>query len=61
VLGDPRVALAWLANELRALGITLSRGQTVTTGTCFKPLELEPGDVVVADLGVIGRASVRFA
>jgi 2-keto-4-pentenoate hydratase len=61
VLGDPRVALAWLANELRALGITLRRGQTVTTGTCFKPLELEPGDVVVADLGVIGRASVRFA
>src|SRR6187455_849277 len=60
VLGDPRVALAWLANEVRALGITLARGQTVTTGTCFKPLELEPGDVVVADLGVIGRASVRF-
>ena len=25
VLGDPRVALAWLANELRELGITLAR------------------------------------
>ena len=60
VLGDPRVALAWLANELRGLGIPLRRGQTVTTGTCFKPLELEPGDVVTADLGVLGRASVRF-
>jgi 2-keto-4-pentenoate hydratase len=61
VLGDPRVALAWLANELRALGIPLRRGQTVTTGTCFKPLEVEPGDVVTADLGVLGRASLRFA
>jgi 2-keto-4-pentenoate hydratase len=60
VLGDPRVALAWLANELRALGIPLKAGQVVTTGTCFKPLELEPGDVVVADLGVLGRARVRF-
>ena len=60
VLGDPRVALAWLANELRALRIPLLRGQTVTTGTCFKPLELEPGDVVTADLGVLGRATVRF-
>ena len=60
VLGDPRIALAWLANELRALGITLRRGQVVTTGTCFKPLELEAGDVVVADLGVLGRASARF-
>lgn len=61
VLGDPRVALAWLANELRALAIPLRAGQTVTTGTCFKPLELEPGDLVTADLGVIGQASVRFA
>ncbi|HEY8242838.1 MAG: 2-keto-4-pentenoate hydratase [Vicinamibacteria bacterium] len=60
VLGDPRVALTWLANELRALGIPLRSGQTVTTGTCFKPLELEPGDVVTADLGVLGRATVRF-
>jgi hypothetical protein len=33
----------------------------VTTGTCFKPLEVEPGDVVTADLGVLGRATVRFA
>jgi 2-keto-4-pentenoate hydratase len=60
VLGDPRVALAWLANELRALGIPLRRGQTVTTGTCVKPLELESGDVVVADLGILGRARVSF-
>ena len=60
VLGDPRVALAWLVNELRGLGIALRRGETVTTGTCFKPLELEPGDTVVADLGVLGRAHVRF-
>lgn len=27
VLGDPRVALAWLANELRGLGITLRAGR----------------------------------
>ncbi len=34
VLGDPRMALAWLANELRQLGVTLKAGQIVTTGTC---------------------------
>src|SRR3954469_26008315 len=33
VLGDPRVALAWLANELRQLGINLKAGRVVTTGT----------------------------
>ncbi|HWA46224.1 MAG TPA: hypothetical protein VHA10_23610 [Hypericibacter adhaerens] len=60
VLGDPRIALAWLANELRALGITLGQGQTVITGTCVKPIEVEPGDHVVADLGVLGGLSIRF-
>ena len=32
VLGDPRVALTWLANELRGLGIPLRAGEVVTTG-----------------------------
>jgi len=60
VLGDPRTALAWLANELGGLGITLARGQIVITGTCVKPIEVEPGDRVVADLGELGGLSIRF-
>jgi len=61
VLGDPRVALAWLANELRALGITLRAGQVVTTGTCHPPLPITAGDVMEADFGPLGQVSVRFA
>jgi 2-keto-4-pentenoate hydratase len=60
VLGDPRLALAWLANELRGLGLTLARGQTVITGTCVKPMEVEAGDHIVADLGILGGLSIRF-
>src|SRR5215475_11055625 len=30
VLGDPRIALTWLANELRQLGINLKAGRVVT-------------------------------
>jgi 2-keto-4-pentenoate hydratase len=60
VLGDPRLALAWLANELRGLGLTLARGQTVITGTCVKPMEVEAGDHTVADLGILGGLSIRF-
>jgi 2-keto-4-pentenoate hydratase len=60
VLGDPRVALAWLANELSGLGIPLRAGQVVTTGTCMKPLEVEPGDAVSADFGAFGRVRLRF-
>src|SRR5580698_7691607 len=46
VLGDPRIALAWLANELRQLGLTLRAGEVVTTGTCHPPLPIQSGELV---------------
>jgi 2-keto-4-pentenoate hydratase len=60
VLGDPRVALAWLANELRMLGVTLKAGQIVTTGTCHPPLPIQSGDLFAADFGALGKVSVGF-
>jgi len=61
VLGDPLLALAWIANELSSIGVTLAAGQVVTTGTCFKPFAVKPGDHVRMDFGVLGRIDVRFA
>ncbi len=61
VLGDPRVALTWLANELRGLGIPLRAGEVVTTGTCHPPLPIEAGDQFAVDFGALGKVSVRFA
>lgn len=61
VLGDPRIALAWLVNELSRLGIELEAGALVTTGTCMAPLAIAPGDAVLADFGPLGRVAVRFA
>jgi 2-keto-4-pentenoate hydratase len=60
VLGDPRVALTWLANELRQLGITLRAGEVVTTGTCLPPPPIQAGDRFEADFGVLGKVSVGF-
>jgi 2-keto-4-pentenoate hydratase len=60
VLGDPRVALTWLANELSALGLPLQAGQVVTTGTCIVPLPIEPGDRVEMDFGVLGRVACEL-
>ncbi len=60
VLGDPRVALTWLVNELSAIGETLRAGQVVITGTCMAPLEIQEGDEVRADFGVLGSVEARF-
>ncbi len=61
VLGDPRAALTWCVNELRALGITLREGEVVTTGTCCTPLPIQAGDVFAADFGSLGKVSVGFS
>ena len=60
VLGDPRVALTWLANELRQLGVTLKAGRVITTGTCHPPLPIQSGDFCAVDFGSLGRVSVGF-
>ena len=60
VLGDPRHALTWLANELSSLGLDLAAGQVVTTGTCTEPLPITPGDRIVADFGSLGRLDLRL-
>jgi 2-keto-4-pentenoate hydratase len=61
VLGDPRVALTWLVNELSALGIPVAEGHLVTTGTSMVPLEVVEGDDVMADFGVLGQVQVFIA
>jgi len=60
VLGNPRVALTWLANELRQLGVTLKAGRIVTTGTCHPPLPIQSGDFCAVDFGALGKVSVGF-
>lgn len=60
VLGDPCVALTWLANELSGLGLTLHRGEVVTTGTCLVPLPVKARDVVRADFGTLGVIEIQF-
>lgn len=60
VLGDPRIALTWLANELSRIGVSLGAGQVVTTGTCLAPMDISAGDVVAVDYGSLGSFSCRI-
>jgi 2-keto-4-pentenoate hydratase len=61
VLGDPRIALTWLVNEVSGLGITIKAGETVTTGTSATPLPIAPGDAVHADFGPLGQVGLKFS
>jgi 2-keto-4-pentenoate hydratase len=60
VLGDPRIALTWLVNELSANGFALEAGQVITTGTCSIPIPVEPGVRIEADYGILGRITASF-
>ncbi|MGI9478876.1 MAG: 2-keto-4-pentenoate hydratase [Hyphomicrobiaceae bacterium] len=60
VLGDPRIALTWLVNELSAIDHVLSAGLIVTTGTTMVPLEIVEGDDVMADFGDLGQVQVHI-
>jgi 2-keto-4-pentenoate hydratase len=60
VLGDPRIALTWLANELSMHSITLQAGQVVTTGTCISPMSITIGNHVSGDFGDLGTVTLRI-
>jgi len=61
VLGDPRVALTWLVNELRTYADGIAAGQFVTTGTCVVPVPIQRGDAFRADFGEFGTVAVTLA
>jgi 2-keto-4-pentenoate hydratase len=60
VLGDPRRALAWLANDRAKRGEGLKAGDLVTTGTCTTPLAIGPGDAIIAEFGPLGTIAAEF-
>ena len=58
VLGSPMRALAWLANTLGRLGVTLEPGHCVLTGSFTRSVALQAGDRVVATFSDV--AGVAF-
>ncbi len=60
VLGDPRIAMTWIANELRSHNIGLLAGQVVTTGTSVVPIPIELGSHLLADFGCFGIVTTKL-
>ena len=58
VLGDPCVAVAWLANALGELGETLEAGEVVLSGACTKMVSIAPGDEYRATYAGFGELTL---
>lgn len=61
VLGNPLNSLVWLANTVGPQGVTLEAGHVVLPGSVTKLQPVCPGDVFVANWGVLGSVTARFA
>lgn len=50
-----------MADSLGAVGEHLRAGERIIAGSLVKPIEVEPGDTLTADLGPLGSVEVRFS
>jgi 2-keto-4-pentenoate hydratase len=60
VLGNPAIAVAWLANKLSAFGVELLAGHVILPGSCTRAVDVGAGDVIVGSFTPLGQVSVRF-
>ena len=55
VLGNPLIALAWLANKVHEFGVVLQAGHVVLPGSCTGAHGVSAGDTVYAEFETLGR------
>jgi 2-keto-4-pentenoate hydratase len=60
-LGDPLAAVAWLANTLAPMGVTLPAGSVIMTGALHAMVPVAPGDVFRAEFDRLGPITIRMA
>jgi 2-keto-4-pentenoate hydratase len=59
-LGDPLAAVAWLANTLAPLGVTLPAGSVIMTGALHAMVPISPGDIFRAEFAHLGPITLRI-
>jgi 2-keto-4-pentenoate hydratase len=60
VLGNPVIAVAWLANKVAQFGVALEPGHVIMPGSCTRMIPVAAGDHVRADFDRLGHVAVRF-
>ncbi len=61
VLGNPVIAVAWLANKVAQFGVSLEPGNVIMPGSCTRMVAVRPGDHVRAEFDRLGPVAVRFS
>lgn len=60
VLGNPLIAVAWLARTVAQFGVRLRAGQVILPGSCTRAIDARPGDEFEADFGLLGAVRLVF-
>ncbi|MBL1077440.1 2-keto-4-pentenoate hydratase [Nocardia sp. 2] len=60
VLGDPTIAVAWLARKVASFGVRLKKGDIVLPGSCTRAIDARPGDDFTAEFAGLGSVHLRF-
>ncbi|MBF6214510.1 2-keto-4-pentenoate hydratase [Nocardia puris] len=60
VLGDPVIAVAWLARKVASFGVRLKAGDIVLPGSCTRAIDARPGDKFHAEFAGLGSVRLQF-
>ncbi|MGY4100224.1 2-keto-4-pentenoate hydratase [Nocardia sp. R16R-3T] len=60
VLGDPVIAVAWLARKVASFGVRLTAGDIVLPGSCTRAVDVRAGDCFHAEFAGLGSVRLRF-
>lgn len=60
VMGNPAVAVAWLADTLAGFGVRMGTGDVVLSGSCTAAVPVQAGDIVTAGFAGFGAVTARF-
>lgn len=61
VVGNPLLAVCWLASQLEEFGLAIEPGEVILPGSPLQAIDAMAGDTVAADFGVFGSVSVAFS
>lgn len=60
VLGNPVIAVAWLARKVAGFGVRLRAGHIVLPGSCTRAIDARPGDEFHAEFAGLGDVDLSF-